>query len=156
MTKRLFQKLVTATVQLWFFTMTVSFAQAPTTDLESITEDSYQRMQARQAGEQGDLVYPNFVAPSYDGTIETYSVPDVPIPRGKGLIGYISDPKNFIVAASEQRINELLYELEQKSSVEVAVVMLPSIGEEIPKNFAAAAWESFSSSFGIVESTNSV
>ena len=36
----------------WFCTVAVSIAQTPTVDLDSITEDSYQRMLARQAAEQ--------------------------------------------------------------------------------------------------------
>jgi len=115
---------------------TFGLAQSPPTDLDSITEDSYQRMLERQEVEQNDIVYPNFVAPSYDPNIETYTIEDVPSPRGAGIIGFVSDPKDLIDFTSEQYINELLYELEQKSSVEVAVVMLPSIGQEVPKDFA--------------------
>ncbi|MEP3210171.1 MAG: TPM domain-containing protein [Maribacter sp.] len=115
---------------------TISLAQTPTADLDSITEDSYQRMLARQAADQSELVYPPFVAPEYDTSLASYTVTKVPSPRGEGIIGSISDPNDIIDFAAEQRINELLYELEQKSSVEVAVVLLPSIGSEVPKSFA--------------------
>ncbi len=119
---------------VWICKSTI--AQTPAPDLDSITEDSYRRMLERQEAEQNDIVYPNFVAPEYDSNLETYSVAAVSSPRGEGIIGYVSDPNDIIDFAAEQRINELLYELEQKSSVEVAVVMLPSIGQEVPKSFA--------------------
>lgn len=37
---------------LWFFAFVVAFAQAPAADIDSITEDSYRRMQKRQAAEK--------------------------------------------------------------------------------------------------------
>jgi uncharacterized protein len=111
-------------------------AQTPTPDLDSITEDSYRRMLERKKTVQDHSTYPNFRAPEYDSSKGAYVVGDVPSPRGEGIIGSISDPKDFIDFATEQRINELLHELEQESSVEVAVVLLPSIGEEVPKDFA--------------------
>jgi len=76
------------------------------------------------------------VPPRYNGFLGVYTIADVPSPRGEGIIGSVSDPDDIIPAIEEQRINELLYELEQKSSVEVSVVMLPSIGQEVPKDFA--------------------
>lgn len=116
--------------------MVIANSQTPALDLDSITEDSYRRMLERQVTEQDAIAYPNFVAPSYDSNLETYTIVDVPSPRGQGIIGSVSDPEDLIDFATEQRINELLYELEQKSSVEVAVVMLPSIGQDVPKSFA--------------------
>jgi uncharacterized protein len=80
--------------------------------------------------------YPNFIAPNYNGFLGEYNVSDVPSPRGNDIIGYVSDPDNVVLAQEEQRINEILYDLEQNTSVEVAVVILPSIGQEIPKTFA--------------------
>ncbi|MFS4491738.1 TPM domain-containing protein [Maribacter sp. 2308TA10-17] len=121
---------------LWIFGISLAQTQTLTPNLDSITENSYQRMLERQEGEQSAIVYPNFVAPEYDSNLEIYSVTDVPSPRGVGIIGSISDPKDILDIAAEQRINKLLYELEQKSSVEVAVVMLPSIGKDVPKSFA--------------------
>lgn len=89
-----------------------------------------------RADEPKVTTYPEFVEPTYDKRIETYTVGTVPSPRGAGIIGYVSDPKDYIDVVAEWHINELLYELEQKSSVEVAVVMLPSIGNVVPKTFA--------------------
>lgn len=131
------------TVGIWFLAIVIGVAQTPGPDLDSITEDSYQRMLARQKAEQADIAFPNFVAPSYDINKETYTIATVPSPRGKGIVGYVSDPKDIISYVAEQRINKLLYELEQKSSVEVVVVMLPSIGKDIPKNFAVELFEAW-------------
>ncbi len=139
MKQALFLKSYFFFVLLWICTF--SIAQTPAPDLDSITEDSYRRMLERQEAEKNEIVYPIFKAPSYNSTLETYSVADVPSPRGEGIMGYVSDPKDIIDFAAEQRINKLLYELEKKSSVEVAVVMLPSIGQEVPKNFAVALFE---------------
>ena len=91
--------------------------------------------------EQPAITYPNFKAPIYNEDKESYSIKEVPSPRGSGIMGYVSDPNDYIDASSENRINRLLYELEQKSSVEVAVVVVPSIGEEIPKQFAVDLFE---------------
>ena len=57
---------------LCFFAFVAVFAQAPEADLDSITEDAYQRMQKRQALERGEITYPIFVAPSYDSDLERY------------------------------------------------------------------------------------
>ena len=37
---------------LWFLSVVMAIAQTPAADLDSITEDSYQRMLARQAADQ--------------------------------------------------------------------------------------------------------
>ena len=91
--------------------------------------------------EQPAFTYPRFKAPVYNKSKENYSIKEVPSPRGTGIIGYVSDPNDLIDASSENQINRLLFELEQKSSVEVAVVVIPSIGREIPKQFAVDLFE---------------
>lgn len=110
--------------------------QSPAPDLDSITEDAYRRMLERQRLEAETLTYPIFTPPTYDPNIERYTVATVPSPRGPGLQGFIVDPMGLIDSGAQQRINEQLYALEQKSSVEVAVVLLPSIGQDVPKSFA--------------------
>jgi len=82
------------------------------------------------------IVYPNFNAPEYEIEKERYQVSEVPSPRGKGLIGSVSDPMDYITDHDEQLINKMLYALEQKTTAEIAVVILPSIGSEVPKDFA--------------------
>lgn len=121
---------------LWIWSSTA--AQTPTSDSDSIAEDSYRHILEWQTKDtlSTEIRYPNFIPPRYNGFLGSYIIADVPSPRGEGIIGYVSDPDDIIPELEEQRINELLYELEQKSSVEVAVVMLPSIGQDVPKSFA--------------------
>lgn len=76
-------------------------AQAPAVDLDPITEDSYQHMLLRQKAEKGEIEIPNFVAPTYNYNLETYALSDVPSPRGEGIIGSISDPKDIVDFAAE-------------------------------------------------------
>lgn len=123
-------------VLLSFCAMTVVMAQTPAVDVDSIAENLNQDAVDRAGDPYVEITFPNFVPPRYNGFLGTYRVSDVPSPRGEGIIGYVSDPDDLISAFDEQVINEHLYELEQKSSVEVAVVMLPSIGQEVPKSFA--------------------
>jgi len=144
MTKSSLQKSVLVPL-LCLFSAFMLIAQAPAADLDSITEDAYQRMRQRQAAEANNTqpIYPTFVAPNYPAGQGVYSVDQVPSPRGAGIMGYFSDPDDYVLANDEERINRLLYDLEQKSSVESAVVIVPSIGQETPKNFATelfAAW----------------
>ncbi|MCL5244664.1 TPM domain-containing protein [Cellulophaga sp. 20_2_10] len=81
--------------------------------------------------------YPVFKAPSYSNReIEYYSILEIPKPRGKGVLGYVSDPDGYISAIYEEEINKVLFELEVHTSAEVIVVIVKSIGDEIPKTFA--------------------
>lgn len=74
-------------------------------------------------------VIPNFAQTQY-------TIDNVPNVRSKDLRHYISDPNQFINEAVQQDINKNLYQLEQKTGVEVAVVTLPSIGSEDCFDFA--------------------
>lgn len=116
-------------------------AQTPAPDLDSITEDAYRRMLARQKLEGQKPSYPIFQAPTYHPDRREYGIETVPSPRGNGIFGYVVDPNDLIDADAEQRINQVLYGLEQTVSVEVAVVVLPSIGSRIPKDFAGELFE---------------
>ena len=121
---------------------TIALAQTPSPVLDSIGEDSYQDVleQQEQAVKKAKE-YPIFVAPNYPGIGAVYAVDQVPSPRGIGIMGYFSDPEDYVSADEEERINRLLYDLEQESSVETAVVILPSIWKETPKNFATKLFE---------------
>ncbi len=81
--------------------------------------------------------YPVFTAPKYlNKKLKYYSISNIPKPRGKGILGYVSDPDDYISAIYEEEINKVLFELEVNTSTEVIVVIVKSIGDEIPKNFA--------------------
>jgi len=65
----------------------------------------------------------------------TYTVEAIPDPKQSGG-GYVSNPDLIISTADEQRINALIAELESNATAQVAVVIVNSIGEDNPKEFA--------------------
>lgn len=67
-----------------------------------------------------------------------YTIETVPNPKGPNKNGYVSDPGNIIGEAAIARINAIAYAVEANSSAEIAVVVLPSVGEENPKDFSNA------------------
>lgn len=69
-------------------------------------------------------------------SVRTYSVEDVPNVRLTDRSQYVSDPAAILSATTKAAINAVLDSLEQSTGIETAVVMLPSIGEEEPFNFA--------------------
>jgi uncharacterized protein len=62
------------------------------------------------------------------------------VPNPRIANGWVADPANLI-AARHADINGLLTDLEQRTSVEVAVVILPTIGQLVPKDFAVALFQ---------------
>lgn len=85
--------------------------------------------------------YPDsFIPPKYIQK-EVYSVKEVPNPKKNGANGFISDPNNYINEIEEQQLNLKLWEIEQNTTAQVAVVILKSIGKEVPKNFAVKLFE---------------
>ena len=63
-------------------------------------------------------------------TVET--VPNVKLTTNS----YVSDPNHFLQSATVDQINSMLGALEQKTTDQVAVVILNSIDFEVPKDFA--------------------
>lgn len=82
-----------------------------------------------------------FISPNYSTELEVYTADNVPNPKKGGANGYISDPNNYIDAFNEAKINRLIWDIEQKTTAQIAVVMLKSIGDEVPKNFAVNLFE---------------
>lgn len=64
-----------------------------------------------------------------------FTVQDVPDPKRTGG-GYVSDPTNIISFEARQTLNQLISQLEGNSTAQMAVAILPSIGQEVPKSFA--------------------
>lgn len=64
-----------------------------------------------------------------------FTVQDVPDPKRSGG-GYVSDPTNIISFEARQTLNQLISQLEGNSTAQMAVAILPSIGQEVPKSFA--------------------
>ena len=66
-----------------------------------------------------------------------YTIDDVPNPKVANNT-YVSDPDHFLNESTIAEINSLLASLETKTTDQVAVVVLNSIGDEVPKTFATA------------------
>lgn len=66
-----------------------------------------------------------------------YTINNVPNPKVVNNT-YVSDPDHFLKESTIAEINSLLASLETKTTDQVAVVVLNSIGEEVPKTFATA------------------
>ncbi|MDD6007957.1 MAG: TPM domain-containing protein [Prevotellaceae bacterium] len=69
-------------------------------------------------------------------TAKSYTVADVPNVQLKDSRQRVSDPEALLGGAARDTINVMLAELKQKTGIEVAVVMLPSIGEADIFDFA--------------------
>jgi len=65
----------------------------------------------------------------------TYTVETVPDPKEQGR-GYVSDPDDYLPEGDEARLNNLIAGLEDSATAQLAVVVLESIGQENPKDFA--------------------
>ncbi|HMU84863.1 MAG TPA: TPM domain-containing protein, partial [Leptospiraceae bacterium] len=64
----------------------------------------------------------------------------VPNPRTTG--GWVSDPSQ-VLATRTDAINHLISDHEKETTDEIAVVVLPSIGQLVPKEFATALFNSW-------------
>jgi uncharacterized protein len=64
-----------------------------------------------------------------------FTIQQVPDPKRSGT-GYVSDPGNYLKPGEIAALNTLLAAMEDSTTAQVAVVVLPSIGEENPKAFA--------------------
>lgn len=65
-----------------------------------------------------------------------YTVQSVPNVQVADRTQYVTDPDNYLGAETKAHINAMLAQLRDSNSVEAAVVMLPSIGNEDIDNFA--------------------
>lgn len=77
-----------------------------------------------------------FIALATIATAKSYTVADVPNVQLKDSRQRVSDPEALLSDAARDTINVMLAELKQKTGIEVAVVMLPSIGEADIFDFA--------------------
>ena len=64
-----------------------------------------------------------------------YQIESVPNPKAIDA-GYISDPENILSQEAYTEINQLFATLEKNTSNQIALVILESIGTEVPKDFA--------------------
>ncbi|MGG6231224.1 TPM domain-containing protein [Tenacibaculum sp. SDUM215027] len=97
--------------------------------------------ETKEEQEEIKLTYPDsFIPPKYTQK-EVYTVKDVPNPKKNGANGFVSDPNNYINEIEEKQLNLKLWEIEQNTTAQVVVVILKSIGKEVPKNFAVKLFE---------------
>lgn len=71
-----------------------------------------------------------------------YTVATIPNPKVSGT-GYISNPDNIISPTDVSRLNRLISSMEDSTTAQVAVVIVQSIGEENPKDFAHALFNNW-------------
>ena len=64
-----------------------------------------------------------------------YTVETVPDPKRSGG-GYVSNPDLVLSTGDVERLNTLIAELERNATAQVAIVVVNSIGEDNPKEFA--------------------
>jgi uncharacterized protein len=69
-----------------------------------------------------------------------YTIANVPNPKDGGN-GYVSDPAGIIGQEAVANINAIAASVEETATAEMAVVVLPSIGEQNPKDFATALFK---------------
>lgn len=67
---------------------------------------------------------------------KAYTVDDVPNVRSINKTYYVSDPENTLKQQTKDSINAMLYQLELKTGIQSVVVVLPSIGDNTPFDFA--------------------
>lgn len=77
----------------------------------------------------------------HEQTVEIYKVTDVPNPRNESSSNWVSNPNQILDESYVWEINNMLSQLEDSLSIEVAVVALSSIGEDIPAEFAHKLFE---------------
>jgi len=78
-----------------------------------------------------------------DAAKKVYEIADVPNPQLADRTAFVTDPANILSADAISKINKRLYDLRSKTSSQVAVVILPSIGDNEVFNYAqelATTW----------------
>ncbi len=75
-----------------------------------------------------------FLLLSYSGYAQ-WKVNTVPDPKTTGL-GFISNPDNILLDKEVAYLDSIIQEVQDSSKAQIAIVMLQSIGDEVPKTFA--------------------
>lgn len=73
---------------------------------------------------------------SYNFLAQSYTIEKVPNPKSAVSNNFVSNPDHIISASAESAINYLADSLERHNGVEVAVVLLSSVGDIYIKDFA--------------------
>ncbi|HPH18825.1 MAG TPA: TPM domain-containing protein [Haliscomenobacter sp.] len=83
-------------------------------------------------------------------TGKSYTVNTVPDPKNKN--SSVSDPDDYLSASDEAVLNQLINAMEDSTTAQAAVVVLYSIGEENPKEFATKLFQKWG--IGMAEKDN--
>lgn len=67
---------------------------------------------------------------------DTYTVADVPNVHLQNASAYVSDPNGYLDAEQTSALNSQLANLERTTLTQMAIVLLPSIGDQDPMQFA--------------------
>ena len=59
-----------------------------------------------------------------------YNVENIPKVRLQNNMRYVNDPDQILSLNARDSIDRMLYQLEQKTGIETAVIIVPSIGQE--------------------------
>jgi len=71
---------------------------------------------------------------------EVFTINNVPNPKNNDG-GWVSDPNQYLSQEETGELNRLISEIENKTTAQIAVVILKSIGTEVPKDFATALFK---------------
>lgn len=82
------------------------------------------------------FIFSFFIFVAAGNAQKAYSVGDIPNPKLPSESSYVSNPDNILSQATVDRVNSMLRTLEDTTTAEVAVVVVNSIGDRVPKDFA--------------------
>lgn len=123
-------------ITLFFFVSIISISQEENTN--KITEKINIKIDSinQLSKESNTLIYPTkFTSPKYTNQ-DFYTLENIPDPKGKKADGFISDPNDYISAQDEFKLNKILWKIEKTTTAQVAIVIVKSISNEVPKDFA--------------------
>lgn len=67
---------------------------------------------------------------------QKYTIESTPDPKDISLSNWVSDPGNLLSLSDKAKINKIINDINVASTAQIAVVILPSIGQKVPKMFA--------------------
>lgn len=82
------------------------------------------------------LLWLCFLWTTWPARAQSYRVEDVPDPKAGPSWNYVSNPDHYLDKNSVQTVNALLKQVEDSTTAQIAVVVLHSIGDASPKQFA--------------------
>ncbi len=72
---------------------------------------------------------------------QAYTINSLPNPKGPNSNSYVSNPDEILSAEEHSALDAILAAIEDSTTVQIAVVIVQSIGSENPKMFATALFE---------------